>query len=409
MTSADAEKINLLGLTLPQMQALFREMGEKPFRATQLMKWIHQRGVVDFDAMTDISKALRERLQERAEIRLPRVVQELPASDGCRKWIIEVESGSRVEAVLIPEGERGTLCISSQAGCILDCSFCATGKQGFDSNLTTAEIIGQLWWANHGGRAPSDADGKRPGRRPDRVVSNVVMMGMGEPLLNFDPVMDALDLMMEDNAYGLSKRRVTISTSGVVPAIRKLHERTDASLALSLHAPNDALRDELVPLNRKYPISEVLDAVSGYMASLPDKRMPLIEYTMMAGVNDHRQHARDLAVLLKDFPCKINLIPFNPFDQSGYRRPSASSLSNFRGILQEAGYTVTVRTTRAEDIGAACGQLVGEVDDRTRRSERYRNKAGTSVSGGGNRIFTKADNLAVEVTSEHGRDSVTGP
>ncbi|MBC54572.1 MAG: 23S rRNA (adenine(2503)-C(2))-methyltransferase RlmN [Gammaproteobacteria bacterium] len=367
------EKVNLLGMSLPRLQAYFQSMDEKPFRAVQVMKWIHQRGVTDFAAMTDVSKSLREKLQAGAEIRLPTIVEEHLASDGCYKWIVEVASGSRVETVFIPEATRGTLCISSQAGCTLDCSFCATGKQGFNSNLTTAEIIGQLWWANH--RLGGFATAKRGEGKMNRMVSNIVMMGMGEPLLNFDNVMDGLSLMMEDNAYGLSKRRVTISTAGVVPAINRLKDYTDASLAISLHAPNDELRNQIVPVNRKYPIRMLLDSVSDYMASLPDKRVPIIEYTLIAGVNDHRQHARELAALLQDFPCKINLIPFNPFAQSDYRRPSNSSVSNFRQILLDAGYTVTVRTTRGDDIGAACGQLVGEVADQTRRSERYRRAA----------------------------------
>ncbi len=371
--SETVEKINLLGMSLPKLQAYFQSMDEKPFRAVQVMKWIHQRGVTDFAAMTDVSKGLREKLQAGAEVRLPRIVDEHLASDGCYKWIVEVASGSRVETVFIPEATRGTLCISSQAGCTLDCSFCATGKQGFNSNLTTAEIIGQLWWANH--RLGGFATAKRGEGKMNRMVSNIVMMGMGEPLLNFDNVMDGLSLMMEDNAYGLSKRRVTISTAGVVPAINRLKDYTDASLAISLHAPNDELRNQIVPVNRKYPIQMLLKSVSDYMASLPDKRVPIIEYTLIAGVNDHRQHARELAALLQDFPCKINLIPFNPFAQSDYRRPSNSSVSNFRQILLDAGYTVTVRTTRGDDIGAACGQLVGEVADQTRRSERYRRAA----------------------------------
>lgn len=366
-------KINLLGMSLPKLQAYFQSMDEKPFRAVQVMKWIHQRGVTEFAVMTDVSKSLRDKLQVNAEIRLPAIVDEHLASDGCYKWIVEVASGSRVETVFIPEATRGTLCISSQAGCTLDCSFCATGKQGFNSNLTTAEIIGQLWWANH--RLGGFATAKRGEGKMNRMVSNIVMMGMGEPLLNFDNVMDGLSLMMEDNAYGLSKRRVTISTAGVVPAINRLKDYTDASLAISLHAPNDELRNQIVPVNRKYPIQMLLTSVSDYMASLPDKRVPIIEYTLIAGVNDHRQHARELAALLQDFPCKINLIPFNPFAQSDYRRPSNSSVSNFRQILLDAGYTVTVRTTRGDDIGAACGQLVGEVADQTRRSERYRRAA----------------------------------
>jgi 23S rRNA (adenine2503-C2)-methyltransferase len=357
--SVTTDKVNLLGMSLPKLQAYFQAMGEKPFRAVQVMKWIHQRGVTDFAAMTDVSKSLREKLTANAEVRLPKIVEEHLASDGCYKWIVEVASGSRVETVFIPEATRGTLCISSQAGCSLDCSFCATGKQGFNSNLSTAEIIGQLWWANH--RLGGFASDKPGDGKMSRKVSNIVMMGMGEPLLNFDNVMDALSLMMEDNAYGLSKRRVTISTAGVVPAIDKLKDYTDASLAVSLHAPNDELRNQIVPVNRKYPIRELLRSVRDYMASLPDKRVPVIEYTLIAGINDHRQHARELAVLLRDFPCKINLIPFNPFSQSEYRRPSGSSVTNFRQILHEAGYTVTVRTTRGEDIGAACGQVGGRL------------------------------------------------
>jgi 23S rRNA (adenine2503-C2)-methyltransferase len=370
-------KINLLGLSLPKMQAFFHELGEKPFRASQTLKWIHQRGVIDIDLMTDISKPLREKMKAVAEVRPPLITQEYRSADGSCKWIVQVESGSSVEMVFIPESGRGTLCVSSQAGCSLDCSFCATGKQGFNSNLTPSEIIGQLWWANmklagFGVKAVLERDEDGRVSQTPRPVSNIVMMGMGEPLLNFDNVMDALSLMMEDQAYGLSKRRVTISTSGVVPAIDRLKDFTDASLAVSLHAPNDELRSQIVPLNKKYPIRELLRSVTGYMSTLGERRVPVIEYTLIAGVNDHRQHARELAELLKDFPCKINLIPFNPFAQSDYRRPSASAISNFRQILHEAGYTVTVRTTRADDIGAACGQLVGAVNDNTRRSERYR-------------------------------------
>lgn len=371
--SQTTERVNLLGMSLPRMQAYFVSIGEKPFRAIQMMKWIHQRGVTDFEAMTDISRKLRERLQAEAEIRLPKIVEEYLASDGCYKWIVEVASGSRVETVFIPEASRGTLCVSSQAGCTLDCSFCATGKQGFNSNLTTAEIIGQLWWANH--RLGGFSDSRSNASQASRTVSNIVMMGMGEPLLNFDNVMDALSLMMEDNAYGLSKRRVTVSTAGVVPAIKRMHEFTDASLALSLHAPNDELRNQIVPINRKYPIAELLSSAADYMASLPDKRVPVIEYTLISGVNDKREHAEQLAVLLKDFPCKVNLIPFNPFSQSDYQRPSNNAVHRFRQIMQDAGYTVTVRTTRGDDIGAACGQLVGEVADQTKRSQRYRQAA----------------------------------
>lgn len=378
------EKVNLAGQSLKQMQALFSELGEKPFHASQVMRWIHQRGIINIGEMTDISKSLRAKLEEIAEVRLPRILREYESIDGCLKWIVEVASGSRVEAVFIPEAGRGTLCISSQAGCSLDCSFCATGKQGFNSNLTVAEITGQLWWAN---KKLGGFSGKR-----ERPVSNVVMMGMGEPLLNFDNVMDAVNIMMDDFAYGLSKRKVTISTSGVVPAIRKLAQYTDASLAISLHAPNDALRSEIMPINKKYSIEELLTATREYMTALADNRVPVIEYTLIAGVNDHRQLARDLARLLTDFPCKINLIPFNPFSLSDYKKPSNTAVSNFRQILQAAGYTVTVRTTRADDIGGACGQLVGEVEDHTRRSQRHQ-QARLSVPGGGPKA--KIGHLAV--------------
>jgi 23S rRNA (adenine2503-C2)-methyltransferase len=358
---------NLLGLNRQQMEAFLQELGEKPFRAVQLLKWIHQQGVTDFDAMTNIAKALREKLKAVAEIRPPRIRDVFDAQDGCYKWIVEVESGSGVEMVYIPEAGRGTLCISSQAGCSLDCSFCATGKQGFNSDLTSAEIIGQLWLANHelGAFAPATL-GK--GTRP---VTNVVMMGMGEPLLNFDNVMSSLSLMMDDNCYGLSKRRVTVSTSGVVPALRRMREFTDASLAVSLHAPNDELRNQIVPINRKYPIKELMAATREYLAALPDNRQATIEYILISGVNDHRQHARELAELLRGLPCKINLIPFNPFEGSDYLRSSNAAISNFRKLLQDAGYIVTIRTTRGDEIGAACGQLVGQVDDLTRRSARH--------------------------------------
>lgn len=382
-------KPNLAGLSLANLRALFADLGEKPFRADQILKWIHQRGVLDIDAMTDISKDLREKLKQTSDISLPKILEDYKSEDGSRKWIVEVASGSHVEMVFIPESGRGTLCISSQAGCSLDCSFCATGKQGFNSNLSVAEIIGQLWWANYHLGA---FEGKM-----ERQVSNIVMMGMGEPLLNFDNVMEALSIMMEDCAYGLSKRKVTISTSGVVPAIDKLKDYTNASLAVSLHAPNDELRSQIMPINRKYPIKELLRSVQSYMDSLSDKRVPVIEYTLIAGVNDHRQHARDLAKLLEQLPCKINLIPFNPFSLSDYRRPSSSAVSNFRQILQQAGYTVTVRTTRGDDIGAACGQLVGDVEDQTRRAERHKRRKAQSESASTDsaKVFSSTDNLAV--------------
>jgi len=356
-------RTNLLGLNRKHLEAWLLALGEKPFRAVQLLKWIHQLGVTDFDLMTNISKPLREKLKEVAEIRPPLIKDCFDAKDGCYKWIVEVTSGSSVEMVYIPEAGRGTLCISSQAGCSLDCSFCATGKQGFNSDLTTAEIIGQLWLAK---QELGEFSQPLP-----RRITNVVMMGMGEPLLNFDNVINAVNLMMEDNCYGLSKRRVTISTSGVVPAILRLSEFTDASLALSLHAPNDELRSQIVPINRKYPIKELLASVKQYMDSLTDSRVATIEYILISGVNDHRQHARELAELLRPLPCKINLIPFNPIAGSEYKRSSNTAITSFRQILQEAGYTVTIRTTRGDEIGAACGQLVGQVDDRTRRNARF--------------------------------------
>jgi 23S rRNA (adenine2503-C2)-methyltransferase len=380
----DATKINLVGLSRDQLINLFDELGEKKFRADQVMRWIHQRGVTEISAMTDISKPLRERLSKISEITLPHILASLVSVDGSHKWIVEVESGSKIEMVYIPESRRGTLCISSQAGCSLDCSFCATGKQGFDSNLSVSEIIGQLWWANKKLNGFSEVK--------ERPISNVVMMGMGEPLLNFDNVMDAVSIMMHDSAYGLSKRKVTISTSGVVPAIEKMKEFTDASLAISLHAPNDELRSQIMPINKKYPIAELLQAVRGYMESLKDKRVPVIEYTLIRGVNDHRQHARDLAKLLESLPCKINLIPFNEFSLSEYKRPSSSSVTNFRQILKEAGYTVTVRTTRADDIGAACGQLVGDVADQTKRSARYAKLRAQSIKA---KVLTGDEKLVI--------------
>ncbi len=358
-----ASKINLLGLPLDKMQAFFTTLGEKPFRATQVLKWIHQRGVHDFTEMTDISKKLQARLAEVSEIVLPEVTWQKDSQDGTRKWVMKMPGGSAVETVFIPEDDRGTLCVSSQIGCALDCSFCSTGKQGFNRDLSAAEIIAQVWLAVR------SFEGKDEVRQ--RRVTNVVLMGMGEPLMNFEPVMDAISLMMEDNAYGISKRRVTISTSGVVPEIRKLKARTDAALALSLHAPNDQLRDQLVPVNRKWPIAEVLDACNDYMAGLGDKRVLTVEYTLLSEVNDELEHAHQLAELLRDTPCKINLIPFNPFPNSGYSRPSNNRIHRFRDILQQAGYVTTVRKTRGDDIDAACGQLVGQVVDLTRRSERF--------------------------------------
>ena len=371
-STAQQTRVNLLGLSLRQMEQYFLEMGEKKFRAQQVLKWIHHAGVTDIGEMTNLGKALREKLQAVAEVRPPEIVSQHDSSDGTRKWVIRVDGGGLVESVLIPEAGRATLCVSSQVGCSLDCSFCSTGKQGFQRDLSAAEIIGQVWLAINSYDAFQAGNG--------RIVTNVVMMGMGEPLLNFDNVVAAMDLMLEDLAYGLSKRRVTLSTSGVVPALDRLAKVSEVSLAISLHAPNDELRSQLVPINRKYPIAMLLESARNYIAAQRDsKRVVTVEYTLIAGVNDQQEHARDLAVLLKDFPCKINLIPFNAFPQSGYQRPSGNAVSRFWQVLVDAGFVVTVRTTRGDDIDAACGQLVGQVVDRTRRSERYRAAAETQA------------------------------
>lgn len=371
ISSADAvaaegsAKMNLLGLPEAKLIAFFESIGEKKFRAIQVMKWIHQLGADNFDDMTNVSKDLRAKLKNIAEIRLPEVVQQFDSTDGTRKFLIRVSGGNVIETVFIPDGDRGTLCVSSQVGCSLDCSFCATGKQGFNRDLTAAEIIGQVWIA-------AKSFGQLAANGPRRVT-NVVMMGMGEPLLNFDNVVDAMNLMMHDNAYGISKRRVTLSTSGVVPQLDRLSQYTDACLAISLHAPNDELRNELVPINRKYPIAMLLDSAKRYIEAMPDTHRKItIEYTLIDQVNDRPHHAHELAELLRDVPVKINLIPFNPFNLSNYKRVSNNALRKFQDILMEAGYITTVRTTRGDDIDAACGQLAGQVNDVTRRSERYR-------------------------------------
>ena len=371
-SSDTTARVNLLGLTLAQMEQFFLDIGEKKFRAQQVLKWIHHAGVTDIGEMTNLGKALREKLLGLAEVRPPEIVSQHDSSDGTRKWAIRVEGGGLVEAVLIPVGKRATLCVSSQVGCSLDCSFCSTGKQGFQRDLTAAEIIGQVWLAIDSYDAFQAGNG--------RIVTNVVMMGMGEPLLNFDNVVSAMDLMMEDLAYGLSKRRVTLSTSGVVPALDRLSEVSEVSLAVSLHAPNDALRNQLVPINRKYPIAVLLESCRNYIAAQRDtSRVVTVEYTLIAGINDQVEHARELAQLLRGFPCKINLIPFNTFSQSDYQRPSGNAVSRFWQVLVDAGYIVTVRTTRGDDIDAACGQLVGQVVDKTRRAERYRRANETQI------------------------------
>jgi len=371
-TSHTPSAVNLMGLTREQMEAFFEEIGEKKFRAQQVLKWIHHAGELDIAQMTNLGKALREKLLGLAEVRPPEIVSQHDSSDGTRKWAIRVDGGGLVEAVLIPSGKRATLCVSSQVGCSLDCSFCSTGKQGFQRDLSAAEIIGQVWLAIKSYDAFQAGNG--------RIVTNVVMMGMGEPLLNFDNVVSAMDLMMEDLAYGLSKRRVTISTSGVVPALDKLAKVSEVSLAVSLHAPNNELRSQLVPINRKYPIEMLLESARNYIDAQRDtSRVATIEYTLIAGVNDQREHAAELAQLLQDFPCKINLIPFNTFSQSDYERPSGNAVQRFWQILIDAGFIVTVRSTRGDDIDAACGQLVGDVVDKTRRAERYRLASETKV------------------------------
>lgn len=359
----DTNRVNLLGMPRQKLIEFFAGLGEKPFRAKQVMQWIHQYGVKDFDDMTNISKTLRQQLKECAVVEGPEITYQNISKDGTRKWLMKMPGGSSIETVLIPEGNRGTLCISSQIGCALDCSFCSTGKQGFNRNLSAEEIVGQIWNAI---ASFEDLD-----RNKDRPVTNVVMMGMGEPLLNFDNVMDAIDIMMDDFAYSISKRRLTISTAGVVPAIDRMNGLTDASIAISLHAPNNELRDQLVPVNRKYPIEMLLESVQRYLSNLADKRKATIEYTLLAGVNDRKTHAEQLISLLKGLPCKINLIPFNPFPGSGYKKPSNNEVRRFQDWLTEGGYITTVRTTRGDDIDAACGQLVGQVEDRTRRSQKY--------------------------------------
>lgn len=329
------------------------------------MHWMHQAGAGDFGVMTDISKPLRERLAQDAIIAGPSVMRDTVAADGTRKWLLDVGTGNAVETVFIPETSRGTLCISSQAGCALECSFCATGRQGFNRNLTTAEIIGQLWWANKCLGAYEGANNKGE----SRVISNVVMMGMGEPLANFDNVVSALQLMLDDDAYGLSRRRVTLSTSGLVPALDRLRDACPVALAVSLHAPNDTLRNELVPINKKYPIRELLAACVRYLDKAP-RDFVMFEYTLLDGVNDGVAQARELVETVKGVPCKINLIPFNPFEGSGYARSKPDAVARFQEVLLRAGLVATTRKTRGDDIAAACGQLAGQVADKTRRAER---------------------------------------
>lgn len=350
-------KTNLLDLDRRDLEAFFVGLGEKPFRATQIMKWIYHERVTDFAAMSNISKALRERLAECAEIRLPEVILDQASQDGSHKWLIRLDHGNSIETVFIPEPDRGTLCISSQIGCPLDCSFCATAQQGFNRNLTVAEIIGQVWLACH---LLGDV------RHGNRLITNIVLMGMGEPLLNFERVVKATDLMQDDLAFGISKRRVTLSTAGVVPALYRLHEVSEVSLAVSLHAPTDELRNQLVPLNRKYPIAELLAACQHYIADKPHRRITW-EYVLLDGVNDSESHAHALAALIKHIPSKVNLIPFNPFPNTRYQRSSPAAIARFHSVLMAHDLTVVTRKTRGDDIAAACGQLAGQVQARGRR------------------------------------------
>ena len=359
MTTAPT-KINLLDFNYTDLSAFLKDMKEPAFRAKQLFQWIHQRGIIDLDAMTDISKALRERLRDVAELTLCAIDSEHIAKDGTYKWVMRLSDGNCIETVYIPEDDRGTLCVSSQVGCVLNCSFCSTGQRGFSRNLTVAEIIGQLWIAV---RRLSEDNGAH-----DRRVTNVVMMGMGEPLLNFDAVVSAMDIMMDDNAYGISKRRVTLSTSGVVPMMHRLRELSDVALAVSLHAPNDELRNILVPLNRKYPLAELMNVCREYF-KVHGKRRVTFEYVMLDNVNDKPEHARQLVQLIGDMNCMVNLIPFNPFPETIYKRSKSDRINAFWRILEEAGITCVTRKTRGDDIDAACGQLVGEVQDRTTRSQ----------------------------------------
>lgn len=358
-------KVNLLGMDKVALAAYFVTLGEKPFRAQQVLKWIHAQGVDDFAQMTNLSKALREKLNQHCIIRAPDIQLEKQASDGTRKWLFNVEGASAIETVYIPEPERATLCISSQVGCALNCKFCHTAQQGFQRNLTSSEIIGQLWTVvkqlKHEGIF----------KAIDRPITNVVFMGMGEPLLNFDNVVMAINIMLDDLGYGLSKRRVTVSTSGVVPAIDKLAEVCDVALAVSLHAPNDPLRTQIVPINKKYPISELLAACKRYLRD--DKRRKItMEYVMLAGVNDQPSHAKELAKILKGVPSKVNLIPFNPFTGTQYQRSDNRTITQFQEILMQAGLITTTRKTRGDDIDAACGQLAGQVKDKTQRSEKFK-------------------------------------
>jgi len=368
----NTDLVNLLNLSRSELRNFFQSIGEKPFRADQVMKWIHHSGVSDFSEMTNLGKPLRQKLTESAVIQAPNIIDKKFSKDGTRKWVLEIDRHNYVETVFIPGKTRGTLCVSSQVGCALDCSFCSTGKQGFQRDLNLSEIIGQVWIANKSFEEDPPDSTKQTWAESERHITNVVMMGMGEPLLNFTPVVQAMELMKHDFGYGISKRRVTLSTSGVVPKMYELVKEIDVALAVSLHAPNDELRNELVPINKKYPLGELLEACRHYLSFFGEGRRRItMEYVLLAGVNDSEQHARQLSKLLKTVPSKINLIPFNSFPNSGYERPSVKVIERFRDVLVKDGYVVTLRTTRGDDIDAACGQLVGKVLDRTRRQSQW--------------------------------------
>jgi len=358
----NANSTNLLGLDRAGLENFFEAIGEKKFRATQVMKWIHQLGITDFQEMNNLSKDLRNQLDANSCVQNLHVTQDQISKDGTRKWLLQLHDGNHIEAVFIPENDRGTLCVSSQVGCALDCSFCSTGRQGFNRNLSTAEIISQVWLAAH-----LLEEEKKPGRK----ITNVVMMGMGEPLLNFNNVVSAVRIMMDDFAYGLSKRRVTVSTAGVVPAMDRLGDAIDMRLAVSLHATNDELRDQLVPVNKKYPLKELMAACRRFIEKQNSRSRITFEYVLLDGVNDKPEHARELIKLLKGIPTLMNLIPFNPFEGSGYRTSSKNAVSRFSEILHNAGMNTVVRKTRGDDIDAACGQLAGKIEDKSRRHKRF--------------------------------------
>lgn len=370
--------VNLLNYDEGSLSELVVKWGERPFRARQLMKWIYQEGELNVHNMTNIAQSFRKKLAQEAVIALPKLLSEYIASDGTHKWLLDMGSGNGIETVFIPEDDRGTLCISSQVGCALECAFCSTGRQGFNRNLTTAEIIGQVVWANQR-ISPGSARLGIPTEPVNRIVSNVVFMGMGEPLANFDSVLSTLRLLLNDHALGLSRRRVTVSTSGLVPGIDRLRALCPVSLAVSLHAPNDTIRDQLVPINQKYPLKMLLAACQRYLEAAP-RDFITMEYVMLAGVNDQPKHAHELAAVMQALPCKFNLIPFNPFPNSGFQRSDSDTIFSFRDILMKAGYVVTIRKTRGEKIDAACGQLAGQVLDKTHRVINKMKRHTTTVS-----------------------------